>query len=83
MNAEKALKERQSRFVRGLVKLKANITKIAELMTTSDQRPYAGASSICPPQIIAGLAMIFMLLVSTAMPPMPSMKHVQERAKKQ
>jgi hypothetical protein len=39
MNAEKALKERQSRFVRGLVKLNAKMIKIKELIITKDQRP--------------------------------------------
>src|SRR4029453_17921560 len=43
-NATKAPKERQSRAVRGRVKLKAKMIKTAKLMTTSDQRPYAGAS---------------------------------------
>jgi hypothetical protein len=46
MNAEKALKERQSRFVRGFVKLKAKMMKIAELITANDHNPYAGGSSI-------------------------------------
>src|SRR5262245_28365698 len=41
INAEKALKERQSRFVCGFVKLKAKIIKIAELMITNDHKPYA------------------------------------------
>jgi hypothetical protein len=39
MNAEKAPKERQSRFVLGLVKLNAKMIKIAELMITSDHSP--------------------------------------------
>ena len=39
MKALKAPKERQSRFVRGLKKLKAKMMNTAELMMTSDQRP--------------------------------------------
>ena len=39
MKAEKAPNERQSRLVFGLVKLKAKMIKIAELMTTNDQSP--------------------------------------------
>jgi hypothetical protein len=46
MKAEKALNERQSRSVRGFVKLKAKIIKIAELMMTRDHNPYADGSSI-------------------------------------
>jgi len=83
IKAEKALKERQSRFVCGFAKLKAKMMKIAELMMTSDHNPYAGASSICPPQKIHGLAMIFMLLIPTAMTSMPAMKQMQERTKQQ
>jgi|SRR5215468_10728829 len=83
IKAEKALKERQSRFVCGFAKLKAKMMKIAELIITSDHNPYAGASSICPPQKIHGLAMIFMLLVSTAVTSMPSMKQMEKRAKHQ
>jgi hypothetical protein len=74
MKPEKALKERQSREVRGLVKLKAKMIKIAELIKTSDHNPYAGACSIFPPQKIAGLAIIFVLVVSTAMTSMPAVK---------
>ena len=44
MNAEKVPNVRQSRVVFGLKKLKANKMKIAELMITSDQSPYAGTS---------------------------------------
>jgi len=39
MNAEKAPKERQSRFVLGLVKLKAKIMKTSEFRIARDQRP--------------------------------------------
>jgi hypothetical protein len=46
IKAEKALKDRQSRFVCGFAKLKAKMIKIAELIMTSDHNPYAGASSI-------------------------------------
>src|SRR6516162_9100319 len=46
MNAENALKERQSRFVCGFAKLKAKMIKTKELMMTSDHNPYAGTSSI-------------------------------------
>ncbi|MNG36681.1 hypothetical protein D3C84_1237940 [compost metagenome] len=41
MNAENAPKLLQSLAVAGLKKLNANIMKIAELMKTSAQRPYA------------------------------------------
>jgi hypothetical protein len=44
MKAEKVPNVRQSRFVFGLKKLKANKVKIAELMMTSDYNPYAGTS---------------------------------------
>jgi len=47
MKAEKALNERQSRAVCGFEKLNAKIMKTSELITTSDHKPYAGASSIC------------------------------------
>src|ERR671925_921951 len=50
-NATKAPKERQSRAVRGRVKLKAKMIKTAELMTTSDQRPYAGVSRLIAPSL--------------------------------
>jgi hypothetical protein len=46
MKAENALNERQSRLVRGFVKLKAKIMNMSELMMTSDHSPYAGDSSI-------------------------------------
>jgi hypothetical protein len=46
MKAEKALKERQSLEVRGLVKLNAKIIKMAEFMITIDHNPYAGAPSM-------------------------------------
>src|SRR5262249_50646927 len=46
MNAENALNERQSRDVRGFVKLNAKIMKISELIITRDHKPYAGASFI-------------------------------------
>jgi hypothetical protein len=39
MKAEKALNDRQSRRVRGFVKLKAKMMKIKELITTSDHKP--------------------------------------------
>ncbi len=39
IKAEKALNERQSRFVLGLVKLNAKMMKIAELIITSDHKP--------------------------------------------
>src|SRR4029453_17098174 len=42
--AAKAPNERQSRALRGLVKLKAKRRKTAELMSTSSQRPYAEVS---------------------------------------
>ncbi|MCY1373882.1 hypothetical protein D9M69_611820 [compost metagenome] len=41
MNAENAPKLLQSLAVAGLKKLNANMMKIAELIKTSDQRPYA------------------------------------------
>jgi len=37
------------------------------MIKTSDHNPNAGASSIFPPQKIAALAMIFVLVVSIAM----------------
>src|SRR3972149_5978006 len=43
---ENAPRERQSRVVRGRVKLKAKMMKTKELITTSGQSPYAGASFI-------------------------------------
>ena len=46
INAEKAPKERQSRGVLGLVKLKAKTIKIKELIMTRDHRLYAGMSLI-------------------------------------
>ena len=46
MKAENALKDRQSRFVRGLEKLKAKIININELITTKDHRPYADSCVI-------------------------------------
>src|SRR3990172_189138 len=45
-NAEKPPKARQSRRVRGWVKLSAKKMNTAELITTSDQRPYAGAAGV-------------------------------------
>lgn len=39
LNALNALNDRQSRFVRGVVKLKAKTMKTAESMITSGQRP--------------------------------------------
>jgi hypothetical protein len=39
MNPEKVPNVRQSRFVRGLKKLNANMMKMAELMRTSVQSP--------------------------------------------
>lgn len=44
MKAAKLPKVRQSRLVLGLKKLNANRMKIAELMTTRVQSPYAGMS---------------------------------------
>src|SRR5919109_5140354 len=44
--AAKAPNERQSRLVRGCVKLKAKMINTAALITTSSQRPYAGASGL-------------------------------------
>jgi len=82
MNAENALKERQSRSVRGFVKLKAKIIKIAELMMTSDHNPYAGASSICCPPI-CGLAMIVMLAVPSTMATMPTVHEQMQKGTKQ
>jgi hypothetical protein len=75
IKAEKALKERQSRFVRGLEKLKAKIMKIAELIKTSDHNPYAGASSIWSPHEITGLAM----MVAIAMTSMATVKKMHKR----
>jgi hypothetical protein len=46
MNAEKALKERQSRAVCGFEKLNAKMMKTSELITTSDHKPYEGESDI-------------------------------------
>jgi hypothetical protein len=46
IKAENALNERQSRSVLGFVKLNAKMIKIAELIITSDHKPYAGASSM-------------------------------------
>jgi hypothetical protein len=39
MKAENALKDRQSRDVRGLVKLKAKMINTSELITTKDHKP--------------------------------------------
>jgi len=39
IKAEKALKDRQSRFVCGFAKLNAKMMRIAELMITSDHNP--------------------------------------------
>src|SRR6266702_4404106 len=44
--AVNAPNDRQSRAVRGRVKLNAKMAKTATLITTSDQRPYAGASDV-------------------------------------
>jgi len=41
MKAEKAPKDRQSRFVCGCVKLKAKMMNIAELIIARAQSPYA------------------------------------------
>jgi len=46
IKAEKVPKERQSRFVLGLVKLKAKTMNIKEFIMTRDHRPYAGMSLI-------------------------------------
>ena len=46
MKAENALKERQSRLVRGLEKLKAKMININELITTKDHKPYADSCVI-------------------------------------
>jgi hypothetical protein len=46
MKAENALKDRQSRFVCGFEKLKANMMKINELITTKDHSPYADSCVI-------------------------------------
>jgi hypothetical protein len=46
MKAENALKERQSRFVCGFEKLKANMMKINELIMTNDHKPYADSCVI-------------------------------------
>jgi hypothetical protein len=86
MNAENALKERQSRFVCGFAKLKAKIIKIAELMMTSDQSPYAGASSIfyLPWKPVENLlGMVLMLAVPATMTSVASVKQMQERAEQQ
>jgi len=47
INAEKALKLRQSRLVCGLKKLKAKIKNTAELRITNDQSPYAASCAAC------------------------------------
>src|SRR3989304_2196877 len=44
--AEKAPKERQSRFVRGRAKLRAKRMKMAELIRTRIHSPYAGAAGV-------------------------------------
>ena len=54
-NAEKALNERQSRFDWGLAKLNANMMNTAELMSTSDQRPYPTVSGFTSNRL-AGVA---------------------------
>jgi hypothetical protein len=46
MKAENALKDRQSRFVCGFEKLKANMMKINELIMTNDHKPYADSCVI-------------------------------------
>src|SRR6266498_5932616 len=46
--------DRQSRAVRGCVKLNAKMAKTATLITTSAQRPYAGTSDVIGPLPPAG-----------------------------
>jgi hypothetical protein len=78
MNAEKALNDRQSRDVRGLAKLNAKIMKIAELMMTSDQSPYADGSSISNlvKNHVGGSVMTLMLVVSSAVTSMSAVKQM-------
>src|SRR6266540_4760563 len=85
MKAEKALNDRQSRAVRGFVKLKAKIMNTNELMMTSDHKPYAGASSICTSykKLRSWLAMLLMLLIRPSVTTMPPMKQMQKRTQQQ
>src|SRR5262245_25716767 len=52
--AVNAPNDRQSRAVRGWVKLNAKMAKTATLMTTRDQRPYAGVSEVIGSLRLAG-----------------------------
>ena len=69
MKAEKVPIVRQSRVVLGLKKLNAKKMNSAELMTTSDQRPYAGAS-----------CMVVLPVMATTMSVAAVVQQVEERA---
>ena len=60
--AENAPNERQSRAVFGLVKLKANMINIAELMITSVHNPYSALPLIF---FSTGLQLILLTLVTS------------------
>jgi NAD-specific glutamate dehydrogenase len=64
INAEKAPNERQSRDVRGFVKLKAKMMNTSEFKITSDHKPYAEDSvSISLSRLFADWVLMVMAVV--------------------